>query len=73
MKVLGTLKGAQLQSKLDGNSPVHTLIVKVELTEGIDETYILHDWLKQPVTLEMVTKQPTLVVSVNDAPLNHKD
>lgn len=73
MKVLGTLKGTQLQSKLDAQDRIiHTLLVKVELIEGIDETYILHDWIRQAVTLDIASKQPTLIDS-REVQLPYKD
>lgn len=61
VKILGTLKGVTLQSKLDNNDrPVHTVAIKVELSEGHDRVQEITENLKEMIQLEVEPRQPKL-------------
>lgn len=60
-KVLGTLKGVSLTSKLDtSDRPVHTLSFKIELTEGHDQVQDIVEHLKEVIQVEIIPRQPKL-------------
>lgn len=61
IKLLGTLKGVTLQSKLDNNDrPVHTVAIKIELTEGHAKVQDIAEHLKEIVQLDIEPRQPKL-------------
>lgn len=61
IKVLGTLKGVALTSKLDTNDrPVHQLTVKIELAEGHAQAQDIAESLKEMVQLDITPRQPKL-------------
>lgn len=62
IKILGTLKGVQVKSKVDDNNrPVHDIVLKLELTEGLNRVQEILEELKQIVELEINARQPTLI------------
>lgn len=61
IKVLGTLKGASYQSKLDSNDrPVHTLTLKIELMDGHKDAQNIGSHLSQVMQVVLEAKQPSL-------------
>lgn len=61
IKILGTLKGVSLQSKLDNNDrPVHTVALKIELSEGHAKVQDIAELLKQIVQINVDPRQPKL-------------
>jgi hypothetical protein len=64
IKILGTLKGVGLKSKVDdkGDS-IHMLDFRVELVEGADKIQDIVTMLKSILEINLDSKQPTLISS----------
>lgn len=61
IKVIATLKGVKLQSKVaDNNESVHTLEVKLELAEGHERVQEIIESLKEVVEVTIESRQPKL-------------
>lgn len=61
IKILGTLKGIVLKSKVnDDNRVVQYVDIKLELLEGQNDIHKLSDSLKEIIQLDIVNQQPHL-------------
>lgn len=62
LKILGTLKGVSLSSKEDTDHRViHQIGLKLELSEGLDKVQDILELIKQIVSVEIISKQPSLL------------
>lgn len=62
IKILGTLKGVVLKSKVDDNNKViQSIDIKLELLEGQKDVQRLTDSLKEIISLDIDNKQPHLI------------
>jgi len=62
IKILGTLKGVVLKSKVgDDNKVIHFVDLKLELLEGQEKIQDLVESLKEIIQLEITNKQPSLI------------
>jgi hypothetical protein len=62
IKILGTLKGVALKSKVDdrGDS-IHYIDLKLELVEGSEKIQDIIELLKSILEITLDSKQPTLL------------
>ena len=61
IKILGTLKGVSLKSKVsDKNETLHFIDLKLELVEGADRIQEIIGELKNILEINLESKQPTL-------------
>jgi len=61
IKLLGTLKGVTLKSKVgDDDRTYHSATISLELLEGADRVQDVVESLKQIVYLSIENRQPTL-------------
>jgi len=62
IRFIGTLKGIKLDSKVDtaDGQAVHTIGLKLEITEGVDRVQEIVERLKEVVQVEIDPKQPKL-------------
>lgn len=62
IRFIGTLKGIKLDSKVDTSDgkAVHTIALKLEITEGVDRVQEIVERLKEVVQVEIDPKQPRL-------------
>lgn len=67
IKVLGTLKGVSLKSKVDdrGDS-IHHIDLKLELIEGADKIQDIVNHLKSMMMITLESKQPSLMSAVRN-------
>lgn len=60
-KILGKLKGINLKSKeLEDGDLSHTIEMKIELLEGLENIQDVSDLLKQIIEINLDSRQPTL-------------
>lgn len=63
VKLMGTLKSVKMGSKLDSNNqPLHTVDLRIELSEGEGKVRELVEMLRAVVEMTVVNKQPTLEI-----------
>lgn len=61
IKILGTMKGVSLKSKVDDKGDTHhALDLKLTLEEGADKILDIVELLKNIVEISLDSKQPTL-------------
>lgn len=63
IRFIGTLKGVNLQAKVDtaDGQAVHTIALKLEITEGVDRVQEIVERLKEIVEISIDPKQPKLL------------
>lgn len=68
IKVLGTLKGVSVKSKLDSrDDAVHTVSMTFELHAGIDQMQNITESLKQIMSITLENRQPTLEMGAEES------
>lgn len=61
IKILGTLRGVSLKSKVgDDNRTTHMIGLSLEITEGVDRIQEVVERVKQIVQIEVDPRQPRL-------------
>lgn len=61
LKILGRLKAVTVKSKeVDDGDIMHTVDLRVEIIEGADRAQKVAELIKQIVSVDIVSKQPTL-------------
>lgn len=73
IKIIGTLKGVQLKSKVgDDDRSYHNVQLSLEITDGVDRIQEIVESLKQIVSVSIENKQPKLPVGEPKKPYNDK-
>ena len=61
IKILGTLKGVSLKSKVgDDNRTTHQVALQLECSEGVERVQEIVEQIKQMVQVEIEPRQPKL-------------
>lgn len=62
IRFIGTMRGVKIDSKVDtgDNTIIHTITLKLEITEGVDRVQEITERLKEIVQVEIDPKQPRL-------------